>query len=50
MLPFLYHGIDRERVSIPDRKEVAVVSAMEVDAKGADVQLEESERGRLLFR
>ena len=50
VLPFLYHGIDSGRVSIPDGEKVAVVSAMEVDAKGAKVQLEESERGRLLFR
>lgn len=50
VLPLLYHGIDHERVAIPDGQDVAVVSAMEVDAKGAKVQLEESGRGRLLFR
>ena len=50
VLPLLYHGIDHDKIAIPDGKEVAVVSAMEVDAKGTEVRLEESERGRLLFR
>ena len=50
MLPFLYHGIDNDKVAVPDGKDVVTVSAMEMDAKGAEVRLEESERGRFLFR
>lgn len=50
VLPFLYHGIDNDKVAVPDGKDVVTVSAMEMDAKGAEVRLEESERGRFWFR
>lgn len=50
VLPFLYHGIDNDKVAVPDGKDVVTVSAMEMDAKGVEVRLEESERGRFLFR
>lgn len=49
MLPLLYHGLD-ERVAIPDGEDYAVVSRMEADAMSVGVRLEESERGRLMFR
>lgn len=49
VLPLLYHGLDK-KVGVPDGDEYATVSGMEVDAKSVEVRLEESERGRLMFR
>lgn len=49
VLPLLYHGLD-EGVALPDGEDYAVVSGMEADAKSVEVRLEESERGRLMFR